>query len=145
MLARYDSAIRIYIFIISSSSFKCQPHKMVKHTQTFCQIFPKNSLNVFDHFVGLALKGLNLLRPNFLNIYNLPFLCCRNFGKIRVKIGPLTNFFYFFFIDMQPTKRQTKVCPRFCSFQIFFEQSTFKCFHAKYVFKTLRVIAIKSE
>ena len=28
---------------------KCQPHKMVKHTQT---------IRVFDHFVGLALKGL---------------------------------------------------------------------------------------
>ena len=27
--------------------FKRQPHKMVKHT-----------LSVFDHFVGLALKGL---------------------------------------------------------------------------------------
>ena len=31
--------------------FKCQPHKMVKHTQMNC-------LSVFDYFVGLALKGL---------------------------------------------------------------------------------------
>ena len=32
---------------------------MVKHTQTICSLKPINSLNVFDHFVGLALKGLN--------------------------------------------------------------------------------------
>ena len=33
-------------------SFECQPHKMVKHTHANC-------LSVSDHFVGLALKGLN--------------------------------------------------------------------------------------
>ena len=33
-------------------SFKHQPHKMVKH----------NCLSVFDHFVGLALKGLNVCK-----------------------------------------------------------------------------------
>ena len=32
---------------------KTVTHKMVKHTQTFL------SLSVFDHFVGLALKGLS--------------------------------------------------------------------------------------
>ena len=31
-----------------------QNHKMVKHTQT-----NTNCLRVFDHFVGLALKGLS--------------------------------------------------------------------------------------
>ena len=46
---------------------------------------------------------------------------------------------------MQPTKRQIKPCPRFSSFQIFFEQSTFNRFHAKYAFKARRVIAIKMD
>ena len=40
--------------------FKRQPHKMVKHTQIIRQLLRTNSLSVFDHFVGLALKGLRL-------------------------------------------------------------------------------------
>ena len=39
----------------------CQPHKMVKHTQTIRQQ-PTNCLNVFDHFVVLALKGFKTLK-----------------------------------------------------------------------------------
>ena len=31
---------------------------MVKHTQTICRKLPINCLSAFDHFVGLALKGL---------------------------------------------------------------------------------------
>ena len=31
---------------------------MVKHTQTIRWLLPMNCLSVFDHFVGLALKGL---------------------------------------------------------------------------------------
>ena len=31
---------------------------MVKHTQTVRRLLPTNSLSVFDHFAGLALKGL---------------------------------------------------------------------------------------
>ena len=31
---------------------------MVKHTQTIRRKLPTNCLSVFDHFVGLALKGL---------------------------------------------------------------------------------------
>ena len=40
-------------------TFQRQPHKMVKHTQTIRRLFPMKCLSVFDHFVGLALKGLN--------------------------------------------------------------------------------------
>ena len=43
------------------SILKRQLHKMVKHTQTIRQFLPKNCLSVFDHYVGLALKGLNPL------------------------------------------------------------------------------------
>ena len=32
---------------------------MVKHTQTIRRPLPTNCLNVFDHFVGLALKSLS--------------------------------------------------------------------------------------
>ena len=31
---------------------------MAKHTETIRRLFKPNSLSVFDHFVGLALKGL---------------------------------------------------------------------------------------
>ena len=32
---------------------------MVKHTQTIRHKLPTNCLSVFDHFMGLALKGLS--------------------------------------------------------------------------------------
>ena len=35
-----------------------QPYKMIKHTQTIHRQQPANCLSVFDHCVGLALKGL---------------------------------------------------------------------------------------
>ena len=44
--SRYASA-----YCNGSLPFKRQPRKMVKHAQTNC-------LGVFDHFVGLVLKGL---------------------------------------------------------------------------------------
>ena len=31
---------------------------MVKHAQAICREQPTNCLSVFDHFMGLALKGL---------------------------------------------------------------------------------------
>ena len=33
---------------------------MVKHTQTIRRLLPTNCLSVFDHFMGLALKGLRI-------------------------------------------------------------------------------------
>ena len=47
--------------------FNCQPHKMVKHTQTICRLLPMNCLCVFDHFVGLTLKGLDF--PHLSTIF----------------------------------------------------------------------------
>ena len=35
-----------------------QPHKMVKQTQNIRRQKPTNCLSVFDHYVGLMLKGL---------------------------------------------------------------------------------------
>ena len=40
--------------------------------------------------------SLNVLGSTFLNIYNLPFLRSPNIGKIRVKVGPKTNYFSYF-------------------------------------------------
>ena len=37
--------------------FKRQSHNMAKHTQTIHRQQLTNYLRVFDHFVGLALKG----------------------------------------------------------------------------------------
>ena len=39
-------------------TFMNQRHKMAKHTQTIRWQQSTNSLNVFDHFLGLVLKGL---------------------------------------------------------------------------------------
>ena len=41
-------------------TFKSQPHKIVKHTQTIRRKSGRIVLRVFDHFVGLVLKGLSL-------------------------------------------------------------------------------------
>ena len=37
---------------------KCQPHKIVRHTQAICWLLWKIFLRVFDHFAVLAPKGL---------------------------------------------------------------------------------------
>ena len=33
---------------------------MIEHTQTIYRLLPTNCVSVFDHFIGLALKGLSL-------------------------------------------------------------------------------------
>ena len=67
--------------ILKDWPFKRQPHKMVKRTQTICRKKPTSCLSVFDHFVGLALKGLILLQTAFMSFctfffqtsYEVPF------------------------------------------------------------------------
>ena len=44
---------------------KRQPHKMIKHTHTIRRLLSTNCASVFDHFVGLTLKG-----SNFENIHS---------------------------------------------------------------------------
>ena len=39
---------------------------MVKHTQTIRRLLPTKCLSVFDHFVGLGLKGLKTARLLFI-------------------------------------------------------------------------------
>ena len=35
---------------------------MIKHTQTICWLLMSTCLSVFDHFVGLRLKGLRVTK-----------------------------------------------------------------------------------
>ena len=64
-------------------TFKRQHHKMVKHTQTIRRLLPTNCLRVFDHFVGLAFNGLNILKTSPLiaeTKRNISFWCERCLG-----------------------------------------------------------------
>ena len=45
---------------------------MVKHTKTIRRLLPTNYLSVFDHFVGLALNGLDR-KKNYLNYTKVIF------------------------------------------------------------------------
>ena len=60
-----ENGVRIYIcaeakkfFIRVYYSSDRLPYKIIKHTQTISRQHPTNCSSVFDHFVGLALKGL---------------------------------------------------------------------------------------
>ena len=46
--------------LTGSSPFKRKPHKMVRHTEIIRRQEPTNCLSVFDQFVVLALKRLNM-------------------------------------------------------------------------------------
>ena len=48
---------------------------------------------LYTYFFNIS---LNILRPIFFNIHNLPFLRSPNIGKIKVKVGPKTNYFSYF-------------------------------------------------
>ena len=64
-------------------SFKCQPHKMVKHTQTIRRL--TNFLSVYDHFVGLAFKEFS-----FPNSHCLLFILWNQVNlHLSVKCSPL--------------------------------------------------------
>ena len=49
---------------------------------------------LYTYFYNIS---LNVPRPTFFNIYNLSFLCSPSIAKIRVKIGPKTNYFSYIF------------------------------------------------
>ena len=64
---------------------------MVKHTQ-FVGNLSTNCLSVFDHFVGLALKGLSTLLPLASNQNKLD-MKVSNFSKIAFEKKPLVPMF----------------------------------------------------
>ena len=51
----YDNGLR-------HERVKRQPYKIVKHSQTIRLQQRKNCLSVFDHFVGLVLKGFVVIQ-----------------------------------------------------------------------------------
>ena len=55
---------------VADTTFKPQPYKMVKHTQTIRRLLPANCLNVFDHFVGLGVKVLIASLINEMSFLN---------------------------------------------------------------------------
>ena len=52
-------------FVLLTLQVLMQQNGQVKHTQTICCQKLTNYLSVFDHFVGLALKGLR----NKINLF----------------------------------------------------------------------------
>ena len=65
------------------------PQKMVKHTQTIRRLLPTNSLSVFDHFVGLALKVAHVVNIK-LFFYGLILLWFDNINKVMQ--NPIQKF-----------------------------------------------------
>ena len=63
------------------------PFKENKNTLKNIQVL------LYTHFYNIS---LNVLRPNFLNISNLPISHVPNIRKIRVKVGPKTSYFSYF-------------------------------------------------
>ena len=63
--------------------FKRQHHEKVKHTQTICRLLPTNCSSVLDNFVGLALKGLRILK--FYVTFNLIGRCWYGYVTARRK------------------------------------------------------------
>ena len=58
--------------------------------------------------------SLNVLRPTFFNICNLPFSHFPSIRKVTVKVGPNTNYFSYF---------MSSCTDRIVVFNIFFSQS----------------------
>ena len=65
------------------------------HTTPFKQnkkMLKTRTVLSYTYFYNIS---LNVLRSNFFNIYNLSFLRSPNIGKIRVKVGPKTNYYSY--------------------------------------------------
>ena len=56
---------------------------MVKHTQTIRRFLTRNFLSVFDHFVGLALKGLGLYQQR--GMWNVQKNLNKKFANLVLK------------------------------------------------------------
>ena len=56
-------------------------------------ILKRMTMLLYTHFFNIS---LNVLRSTFFNICKLPFLRSPNMGKIRVNVGPKTNYFSYF-------------------------------------------------
>ena len=102
----------------------CQNFKVSEYLFKWYKNMLKNMTVIF--YIHIFYISLNVLRPTFFNIYNLLFLCSPNIGKIRVKVGPRTNYFpyilssctktiaifnnFFSLICSQPRDKQNCAC-----------------------------------
>ena len=75
------------VFLMNSFKVSEYPFKPNKN------VLKNMAVLLYTYFYNIS---LNALRPTFFNIYNLPFLRSPNIGKIRVKVGPKTNYFSYF-------------------------------------------------
>ena len=69
--------------------FKVSEYPIKENKNTF----KNKQVLLYTHFYNIS---LNVLRPNFLNICNLPISHFPNIRKIRVKVEPKTNYFSYF-------------------------------------------------
>ena len=77
----YKSLIGLFEFKVSEYPFK-QNKNMLKNM----------TMLLYTNFYNIS---LNVLRPTIFDIYNLPFLRSPNIVKIRVKVGPKTDYFSY--------------------------------------------------
>ena len=93
-------------------------HTIIQSDQLKASEYPfKQNKNISKNMAVLLYTyfyniSLNTPRLTFFSIYNLPFLRSPNIGKVRVKVGPKTN--YFSYILSSGTNR-IAVLNNFCS------------------------------
>ena len=71
---------------------------MIKHTQTIRQLLPTNSLSVFNHFVGLALKGLKIVANYVLSM---------NYGRFSYNLKAF--YLNILKLDIKPATKTIKM------------------------------------
>ena len=71
------------------ASIKVSEYPFKENENTFKNI----QVLLYTHFYNIS---LNVLRPNFLNICNLPISHFPNIRKIMVNFGPKMNYFSYF-------------------------------------------------
>ena len=84
-------AIYTYLFFSYTKTllFKVSEYPFKQNKNTLKNI----KALLYTHFYNIS---LNVLRPTLFNICNLPFWHFPNIRKIRVKVGPKTNYFSYF-------------------------------------------------
>ena len=91
---------------------------MAKHTQTISRLLPVNYLSVFDHFEGLALKGLGTEKTGIRICFTrFSDVCFANMKQILAQ-----NDYFFFqkssatmgFQKWFPSKRYTRIREVLC-------------------------------
>ena len=71
------------------ASIKVSEYPFKENENTFKNI----QVLLYTHFYNIS---LNVLRPNLLNICNLPISHFPNIRKIRVTVWPKSNYFFYF-------------------------------------------------